>query len=442
MNENVRPALESGNREYFHDEFDDGSALAVSLERYFDIVRNNKLLIVGILAIALALGLAAALLSTPQYRSTARVEISLAEQNVTNVEGLQDEAVLADRAYLPTQYELLESHSLATRVIRELDLRDDEAFLEAFEVVPDETLDLDEAIVAILFSNVEISPITGSTLVDISFSSPNPTLSSRLANAWVDAYIEEDLNRRFGATIEARDFLEGRLQQTRERLEDAERDLIAYATDQGLLSLNPDGDQADSSGAAPQTLVATELAAFQRALLDASTQRIAAEAALSARRSGTAQTGLSDTDSTLVGLRQRRNELQIELAELASRFQDGYPPLQVLRAQIAEIDEAIADEERNSVARLQANVSEARGREAQLRRQVAELQGELVSQRRDSVQYNILQREVDTNRELYAGLLQRFREIGLSALVKATYSSSIRRVRLGHPIRLASQRTL
>ena len=413
MNELIGRQHLQDEQSYLSVKAEDEQSLSFAFEKYVDIVRNHKLIIAGVIALCLAFGLAAALLVTPQYRSGARVEISLAERNVTNVEGLQDEAVFADRAYLPTQYELLESRSLATRVVRTLDLRNDQEFLDAFGIVPVAGSNPEEAIIDTLFANLEVTPVTNSFLVDIRFTSPSPDLSAKLANVWAESYIEEDLSRRFGATIEARDFLEERLEQTRLRLEDAERELITYATDQELLTITPDTGQADSQSTAAQTLVATELASLNRELIEATADRIAAESALASRTLATAGSDENHANGVSATLRARRAEIQVQLADLTSRFRDDYPPVQALRAQLAEIEDAIRSEQTDSVGRLRANLAEIQGREGRLQAQVARLESELISQRRDSVEYNILQREVDTNRELYAGLLQRFREIGV-----------------------------
>ena len=382
-------------------------------EKYFQIIRANKFIVAGVLALALALGLAATFLATPQFRATARVEISPAEQNVTNVEGLQNEAVMADRAYLPTQYELLQSYSLAARVVRELDLANNEEFRAAFGLVPDPLVDTERVIIAVLFDNIEISPIAGSLLVDISFSSPSPRLSATIANAWGQAYIEENLQRRFGATIEARDFLAERLEQTRQDLEDAERELIAYASAEDLLTVGIETNRDGETEIAAQTLVANNLAEFNELLSAASADRIAAEAALAARDGSTAAAVADYGSQTITNLQTRRSALQAELAELLSRFGEEYPPVQAARAELAEVEAAISEEENEALARLRANYREALAREERLRSRVAELRGEFMTQRQDSVRYNILKREVDTNRELYAGLLQRFREIGV-----------------------------
>ncbi len=392
---------------------DGTSSVVGELEKYLDIARSNKLLIAGVIAAALVIGLIVTMLSTPQYTATTRIEISSAEQNVTNVEGVQSERVLADRSYLPTQYELLESRSLALRVIRELDLANDEAFLRAYKIEPEEVAEINRAIVQILFNDVTIAPISNSLLVDISYESPSASLSARIADAWADAYIAENLDRRFGATIEAREFLEDRLEQTRQRLEDAERAAISYAAQEGLVSVQTAGEGGDSNSTVSQTLLGSELQEFNRALQQATADRVAAEASLAARTGSGGATSREFASSGMVELERRRSELLVELAELRSRFEDGYPQVQALQAQIDEIDRVIASQTGAAVSRLRADYQEALAREQRLLARVNDLQEQFVSQRQDSVEYNILQREVDTSREIYAGLLQRYREIGV-----------------------------
>ena len=234
-----------------------------------------------------------------------------------------------------------------------------------------------------------------------------------IANAWAEAYIAEDLDRRFGATRDARDLLEERLQQTRERLEAAERAVIAYASAQGLVTVATQDEDGNSAGTASQTLVASELAGFNEALQQATAERIAAEAALASRSGATSASEEDYGSGAAASLRSRRAELRVELAELRSRFAENYPPVQALEAQIAELDRVISQEQSTSRDRLRANYNEAIARENRLRSRVGELRDSFLSQREDSVEYNILQREVDTSREIYAGLLQRYREIGV-----------------------------
>lgn len=383
------------------------------IEQYLQAARTSKLLIGAILAGALVIGLLVSLLSTPKYRATSRIEISQVRDNVTNVQGVTVADRQRDRMYLPTQYQLLHTRSLANRVVRQLNLTEDKPFLSAFGIKGASGGESGGHLSTILMDNVVIDPIEGSSLVDISFISPNPQLSARIANTWAQQFIAANLDRRFGATIEARRFLEQRLAQTRKRLEDAERQLIDYASSRGLLTVGPDnsGNQ-DSETTAAQTLVASDLQDLNKALAQATTDRIKAESAMDAR----AMPVDDPNTSTVAQLQQQRSTLSAQLAQLRSNFGPDYPQVRAAQAQIDQLDKEIRHEEGLVQKSNDASYQEALNREQRLTAAVDKLRKQFISQRKDSVQYNILQREVDTNRELYAGLLQRYREIGVAGV--------------------------
>ena len=400
---------------------DDGYGQSASLrggmvpavEQFWQLAKNYKFLILGLVVGSLLIGLLATFLATPKFQSTARVEISRVDGNVTSVEGVATEDSVLDAQYYETQYELLRARSLAERVVREENLAQDEQFLAAFEI---EKLpgDQEAALASLLLKNIGIAPVGSSNLVDISFISPKPEVSAQIANAWAEAYIASNLDRRFGATIEARNFLEQRLAELRTRLETAERELIAYAVDQDLFTV-----QAPTTGengtVAAQTLVASDLQTLNAALAAATTARIVAESAL---QGGGGAAGLDDT--TLQPLRQQRAVLSAQRAQLRATAGDQYPAVEALTAQIIQLDEEIAREGRRAGttvrAALAAREREAVDQEQRLRRTVNELRTQFVDQRRDGVQYAILQREVDTNSSLYNALLQRYREIGVAGV--------------------------
>jgi uncharacterized protein involved in exopolysaccharide biosynthesis len=122
-------------------------------------------------------------------------------------------------------------------------------------------------------------------------------------------------------------------------------------------------------------------------------------------------------DNQTVGtLRERREELKAEYSKESSQFADKYPPLLALSAQIAEIDASIAREEARIRDSVETAYRQAAQREEDLREKIAALKSNLVAERQDSIQYNIFQREVDTNRELYEALLQRYKEIGVAGV--------------------------
>jgi succinoglycan biosynthesis transport protein ExoP len=384
------------------------------VEYYWQVAKNNRVLILAILVLALALGVLATMLATPQYRATTRVEISRADENVTNVEAVQAEETTSDEQFFETQYALLRARSLAERVVRAAQLPRDAAFIRAHDVdvAPGETPEA--ALSTVLLENVDIDPVENSSLVDVTFRSADPAVAARIANTWADAFIDANLDRRFGATVEARQFLEQRLADLKTRLEESERALIAYAAQEDLFPIERtvSAGEGGSEETVSQTLVASDLQALNTALAQATADRISAQAALRTVGSAADQ----QASSELAPLRQKRSELIAQRAQLLTQFGEQYPSVLALTGQIQGLDAEITRGERRGGGGLQAEYREAVDREERLRAQVDQLRQQFLGQRQASVQYNILQREVDTNRELYNALLQRYREIGVAGV--------------------------
>ncbi|MBY6016099.1 polysaccharide biosynthesis tyrosine autokinase [Qipengyuania gaetbuli] len=411
---NVRSARPD-TADYYEDNAEGLRDLGVPVaERVWQTVKNNKWLIAILIAASLVIGVVATLIMTPKYQASARIEISRVENNVTAVEGVETQDQVLDAQYYETQYELLKSRSLAEQVVRQGKLASDDAFLKAFDIVPTDAgfaRDPERALANVLLDNISISPVGSSNLVDIRFTSPSPAVSARIANLWANEYIASNLSRRFGATNEARQFLEGRIEQLRERLETAERELITYAAERNLFTIETP-ESGSSSETASQTLVASDLQALNTALAQATTERIAAQSALDATA-----TALSPEDAAAIQpLRQRRAELSAQRAQLRATAGEEYPTVRALSEQISQLDREIAAAERRSGSAVRARFQQALETEQRLRARVNELRDEFVGQRRDSVQYNILQREVDTTQALYNSLLQRYREIGVAGV--------------------------
>ena len=383
-------------------------ASVTPLEQYFDIARRKWKLIAGIILAALALGLVVTLLTTPQYRSTARIEISPIDTNVTNVEALDEDRLVMDGSYLQTQYELLESRSQAERVARAARLQRDPAFLEAYGLSSEATIPL-KTIVTILLRDLTIEPVVGSNLIDISFKSPNRDLSAKIANTWAEQFLAGNLDRRFGANVQAREYLSSRLNEVRANLEDSERALITYATNQELVQISGPS-QAGTEGVS-RTLVSDELETLNSQLANATAARIAAEAAQAAPRAAT-----TETLGSVAQLRRQLASARAELANVSTTLGDQHPDVLALQSQIAELERAVSVETRRASSEAQAGVSEARANERALRARIATLKREYLGEQQAGVQYAILDREVRTNRELYDALLQQYKNLGAAGV--------------------------
>lgn len=410
-----------------HDPYEDAAHETPILLQYWQAVLRHKIAIAAILAVCVALGIIVTLLMTPYFTSTSRIEISREQDNVTNVEGLTgSDGDSRNVEFYQTQYALLESRSLAERVVRARNFASNDNFFETFGVDPSDSGILSEVpksqsaaqrnerlklATDLLQENLQVSPIRGSSLVDVSIESPSANLSAEIANSWVEQFIESNLDRRFSSTADARKFLEEQLAELKQKLEDSERNLSGYADNKEIITLSSQ-QNIEGKTVSQKTLASANLEALNAELAKATADRIVAES--EARQRSGDKNALAN--GALNSLREERAKAQAEYAKLMVQFEPEYPAAKAIESQIDALNRSISAEEARSRTGTSARYSEAIEREQKLRGQVNRLKSQFRGERRDSIQYNIFQREVDTNRQLYDGLLQRYKEIGVAGV--------------------------
>lgn len=428
--ESEGPGGPTGREDRFPiDRPDEASGMPPALLRYWQAVVRWRLVIVGIIGACLVLGVVVTLLMAPLYTARTQVEISREQKNVTNVEGLESQQEGRDLEFYATQYALLHAESLAERVVRRLGLAKTDAFFDAHGVRPVEPVEKvgadagptspalrarERQAIALLLRYVDIAPIRTSRLVDIKYTSRSPQMSARIANAWVAEFIGETMDRQFASTADARRFLEQRLAALRAKVEQSERDAVAYASDKDIVTLDVTRDEQGRTFT-QRTLASTSLEELNEALANASADRMAAES--KAQENSADYNSEVLTNPAIVELRTKRAEAAAEYSKLMVRFEPGYPAALALSQQIKALDQAIARETARVVNSRRQTYAEALARENDLKAQVNQLKQTLDNQRQNSIQYNIYQREADTNRQLYDALLQRYKEIGVAGTV-------------------------
>jgi len=402
------------------------------LKEYLRIGWRWRLVIAGVTAALVVLGLIATLLMTPQYEATATIEISRDSDNVTNIQGVESDVSTGDQEFYQTQYGLLRSRTLAERVANGLDLVDDPEFFEMYGAPSNPAFELtngrypasgrgerQRAAGVILLDNLDIEPTRLSRLVEIGFSSPEPNFARRVANAWAENFIETDLERKIRSTSYGREQLQRQLAEYKDRLDESQRQLVAYASAQGIINL-----PGQTEGSPERPIVVDTLATLNASLADATADRIQAEARF--RQAGSqGSTSQALTNQAINVLRASRAELAAQYQQMMVRFEPGYPAAVAIQSQIEELDRSIAREEARVSGSLSAEYRQALAREQNLQQKVNSLKGDYLDLRRRSIQYNIYEREADTNQALYDGLLQRFKEIGVAGGVGITNISIV-----------------
>lgn len=429
----------------------DGEGL-IDLRRLWHIVLKRWWILAGALAVALVLGVVVTLLSTPIYRASATIQIDREAAQVVDVEGvLPAENMYSAQEFYQTQYGLLKSRSLGQRVVTALRLAQDPLFIEdnrrstdakpLTEQSGESAVERNRKAVNQLLDNLRVTPTINSRLVTISYDSADPELAQAVVNSITETFIATNLERRFEASSYARRFLEERIEQLRARLEESERELVAYASNQQIINIPSASATSDGGANRGRSLIASSLEALNASLAEARTSRIAAEERWRAAQASTGL-GLSEVLSspTIQALREQRAELTARRQELLERFQPEYPSVQQLQAQITELDRQLAAEAGDVRRSLQGQYASAAAAERSIQGEIDALKAQALDLDQRSIRYNILQRELDTNRTLYDGLLQRYREIGIAGGVGTNNVSVVDRADL--PVKPVAPRPL
>jgi succinoglycan biosynthesis transport protein ExoP len=412
----------------------------IDLLAYWRILVKRRWLVLSILAAVVALALFVTLMTTPIYRATAVLQVEKEGSQVIQAQGIQpNESGGWDPNFLQTQYELLKSRSLAERVANELNLDDAtvsrlnepgwldrmlallrpqskrDARRHSAGTTADVATQLRDA-ASVVSAGLSVEPVRNSQLVRLNYDSPSPGFSARVANAVAEGFIASGLERRFGASSYAKTYLEDQLKLTRAKLEQSERQLVGFAQKENIISTGEGG----------QSLAAQNLTQLNAALAAAQDQRIRAQARWQQASSGAMPADMI-SNSNIRPLQQQKSQLQGTYQQKLQTFKPDYPDMLQLKGQIDELQRQISQESGGVRASVKAEYDAAATQERILMGQISSLRNQALDVDGRSIQYNILKREVDTNRQLYDGLLQRFKEVGVAGDVRSNNISIIDR---------------
>lgn len=369
-----------------------------------------------IVVVATAIG---TLMQTPLYRAEVTLKIDTeASKIIPFRDGVQFDT--GDPDYFQTQLELLKSRTLAERVVAQMNLRPAAVSppvarpwweeIVRREVPNEAPPSADEAAKAAsrgaadaFRAGLVVAPLRGTKMVKVSYVSASPRLAADILNSLAQSFIAFNLEQRYDASAYAKTFLEEKLAETKAKLEANERALIEFQRENGIINVDE-----------RQTVLSSTLADYSAAANRIEQDRSKAEALFDLIRTNPESAPQVLESRTVQALKEQRTKLQAEYADGLRIYKAGFPKMQQLKAQIDEIDRSIqaeVDAVRKSVETayrsLLGQQRSVNARLEQTKKEVLDLQGR-------SIRYNILKRDVDTDRAIYNGLLQRLNEVGVT----------------------------
>ncbi len=402
----------------------------VHLRDYWKVILKRRWTILAFFLIVVGTTVVATFTMNPIYRATTTIQIN--KENPQIVDFKEIFAVnTMDMDYYQTQYKILESRSLARRVIQTLNLQEHPQFLPEKETPfqqwksnllrpisglfssperdPSET-EKEGLLVDRFLKRLKVEPIRNSRLVKVHFDSNDPELSSQVANELARAYIQQNLETRFYATEQAREWLTKQLEELKAKVERSDEALEAFGSRHGIISLEE-----------KENVIVQRLNELNEALTKAEADRMGKEALYSQTKGANAESIPSILENKLImDLKQALIQLEGQYMKLSETFKPEHPEMIKLRTQMKTIRERLEAETQRIINGIR-NEYEASLRRERLLRESFEAQKKRVMEMKEkAIQYNILKREADTNKELYRGLLQRMKEAGVSAGIMAS----------------------
>lgn len=392
---------------------------AFDLRAIWALLYRNRLAIILIIAAALLIGLASILFMPRVYQASASVQI---DQQTAKVLGTEDtEPVVAGQdadRFLQTQIDVLNSRTMAKRVSERLALGKSDDFLAAMGTssLTDLTAaEREELAIDSLIRNLAVDLRRNSRVVGISFRSRDPAVSARIANTYSQEFIQNNIQRKFSTGDYSRQFLQNQLGLAKGRLEASERALISYSRASRLIDAS-NGATAQGETETPRSLITANLVQLNRAFADAKATRLGAQQRWEQARDVPVAT-LPEvlSNQAMQGLLQQRAELNADIGQMRQHLKPDHPTVLRAAAQLNELDSqarGLGESIRNSIRNQYLT---AQRQEQAIEAQVTSLKSATLSEQDLGVRYNILRREVDTNRQLYESLLQRFKELSAEA---------------------------
>jgi len=367
------------------------------LKDYYRTLRKHRWLVCGLFLATVFTVAIWSFVQTPIYQASATVLIEPEPPKVLNIQEVTPIGG-PSQDYYRTQYELMTSRPIVEKVIENLNLKKRMPGLE-------QSYDPARA----LQGAIAVEPRRNTRLVSVKFESPDPRLAAEVTSALARQYVKHNLDVKLRGAQEAMTWLNEQMSTLKARVQESSEALQNYRVRAGIMGLQEQ-----------RQITAQKIMDFNKQYLEAQAQRLSVEAKLgelqrvASDRSG-AQTIFTVADSALIQkLKQEASELETSKAKLSKTYKEKHPEILKVDAQIEQVSLKIDAEIKTMLRAVQTEFRVARAREETLLGNVNRLRAEAQELNQKEIQYLNLQRDSDSNQQLYEAVLKRLKETGVT----------------------------
>lgn len=329
--------------------------------------------------------------------------------------------------YFQTQYEIIRSRAVVERVLQAVNLR---------QRAPEFAHSGDVA--GQVQAGISVEPKRGTRIVYVKFEHTDPALTADVANAVATAYIRYNLDLKLRGTQDALGWLTEQIGQLKTRMQDSSTALQNYRTKSGIMGLQEQ-----------RQITAQKIMDFNKQYLESQAQRLTAEAKLNhltqiSKDRTSAESMFTVVQSPLMErFKNEISELELQKSKLLKVYREKHPEIVKIDAQIQHMSQRVDGEIKNMIRSLQTEYRVAKAREENLLSNVNHLKREGQDLNEKEMQYLTLQRDVESNQQLYETVLKRMKETGMAGGLETNNVRIMEEAKVpGAPIRPRKTRTV
>jgi capsular exopolysaccharide synthesis family protein len=390
---------------------------------YWEGIRRYKFVILAFVAMGVLGALILSFLQTPMYRAHTSLEVEDLNENFQNLKDSDPTAQFPSaESYFQTQVKILQSREMVELVIDKLNLMERMAPHKHFwsgwihhnSSNPDPALQREQMVDSIQ-KNLTVQAWGESRTAEIFYDSSDPRLASDVANTLVQTFIDESREIRWNSTQNTAEWLTGHLKELQKSLDGSENRLQEFARSTGILLA------ADRQNVAGRNISEDKLKEIQDELSRAQGDRTQKQAEYETIRNMPVDS-LSPTmnNPALQNYLVKMADLKSQLANLSATYTPEHYKVRQVEAQIADLQKSIDAERAGILRRSREDFEAAQRRQDMLATAYDEQTKSVSDMAGKTIQYENLQHEVDTNRELYDALLLRIKQAGLAAAMRSS----------------------
>lgn len=407
---------------------------AIDLHHMLQVVRHNLWGILGLCLVVSLLTTLWVMRINPVYRASATIMIESQEAKTVSIEEVYGQPP-GIREYFLTQFEIIRNRDIAEMVADQLDLWNNplfappprtednsdgnwraaiREFVQGFDATArrnqNSNVDDEErrkaAVINRFMSQLSVEPVEFTQLVVVSFESTDRKLAAQIVNTLAQVYIQSQLDARMQSTREAGNWLAGRLQDLKAKLDASQQALQTYRDREDIL---------DMSGG--QTVDAQQLNELTTRLGEARRARIGAEN-IYRELGGNGNYSVSQLmkmpevlEHPLVqNLTQSHTAAQQEVSNLAKRYGPEHPRMMAATAREESAESELEQQVMQVAAGIEKEYRVVQRNEQNLSQQLAVVKEEVATSNRKQFRLRELEQQVEADQRLYEMFFNRAKE--------------------------------